>query len=44
MLVFASCLVMLFVINAVLSDIDVDDDDDGAGGGMLTPVYAPTSS
>ncbi len=44
MLVFASCLVMLFVINAVLSDIDVDDDNDGPGGGMLTPVYAPTSS
>ena len=44
MLVLASCLVMLFVINAVLSDIDVDDDNDGPGGGMLTPVYAPTSS
>lgn len=44
MLVFASILVMLFVINAVLSDIDVDDDNDGPGGGMLTPVYAPTSS
>ncbi len=44
MLVLASCLVMLFVINAVLSDIDVDDDNDGPGGGMMTPVYIPSSS
>ena len=44
MLVFASGLIILFIINAVLSDIDVDDDNDGPGGGMLTPVYAPTSS
>jgi len=39
MLVFASSLVMLFVINAVLSDIGVDDDNDGPGGGLMTPVY-----
>ena len=38
MLIFASGLVMLFVINAVLSDIDVDDDDH-FDGGMMTPVY-----
>ena len=44
MLVFASCLVMLFVINAVLSDIDVDDDNDGPGGGLMQPVYAPSPS
>ena len=41
MLIFASGLVMLFVINAVLSDIDVDDDDQG-GGGMMIPAMAPT--
>jgi hypothetical protein len=41
MLVFASSLVILFVINAVLSDIDVDDDNDGPGGGMMVPVYNP---
>jgi hypothetical protein len=44
MLIFASGLVMLFVINAVLSDIDVDDDNDGPGGGLMTPVYAPSPS
>ena len=44
MLVLASGLVILFIINAVLSDIDVDDDNDGPGGGMLTPVYAPTQN
>ena len=38
MLVFASGLVMLFVINAILSDIDVDDDNDGPGGGMMVPA------
>ena len=37
MLVFASGLVILFIINAVLSDIDVDDDDD-FGGGMMVPA------
>ena len=44
MLVLASSLVILFIINAILSDIDVDDDDQG-GGGMMTPVYqtSPTS-
>ena len=36
MLVLASSLVMLFVINAILSDIDVDDDDQG--GGMMVPI------
>ena len=41
MLVFASGLVILFIINAVLSDIDVDDDD-GPGGGLMQPVYAPS--
>jgi hypothetical protein len=41
MLVFASGLVMLFVINAVLSDIDVDDDNDGPGGGMMIPATNP---
>lgn len=35
---------MIFVINAVLSDIDVDDDNDGPGGGMMTPVYIPSSA
>ena len=40
MLIFASCLVMLFVINAVLSDIDVDDDDH-FDGGMLIPAQNP---
>ena len=40
MLVFASGLVILFIINAVLSDIDVDDDDQG-GGGMMIPATAP---
>ena len=44
MLVFASGLVMLFVINAVLSDIDVDDDNDGPGGGLMQPVYALSPS
>jgi len=44
MLVFASSLIMLFVINAVLSDIDVDDDNDGPGGGLMQPVYAPSPS
>lgn len=39
MLVLASALVMLFIINAVLSD--VDDDNDGPGGGILTPVDIP---
>ena len=39
MLVFASGLIMLFVINAVLSDIDVDDDNDGPGGGMMIPTH-----
>jgi hypothetical protein len=29
---------MLFVINAFLSDIDVDDDNDGPGGGMMIPT------
>lgn len=38
MLVLASSLVMLFVINAILSDIDVDDDNDGPGGGMAIPI------
>jgi hypothetical protein len=42
MLAFASGLIILFIINAVLSDIDVDDDNDGPGGGFMTPVYAPT--
>jgi hypothetical protein len=37
MLVFASSLIMLFVINAVLSDIDVDDDDH-FDGGVLIPA------
>jgi len=37
MLIFASGLVILFIINAVLSDIDVDDDDQG-GGGMMVPA------
>ena len=37
MLIFASGLVLLFVINAVLSDIDIDDDDQG-GGGMMIPA------
>ena len=41
MLVFASGLVMLFVINAVLSYIDVDDDNDGPGGGMMIPATNP---
>jgi len=40
MLVFASGLVILFIINAVLSDIDVDDDDD-FGGGMMIPATNP---
>ena len=44
MLVFASGLIMLFVINAVLSDIDVDDYNDGPGGGLMQPVYAPSPS
>jgi hypothetical protein len=44
MLVFASGLVMLFVINVVLSDIDVDDDNDGPDGGMMQPVYVPSPS
>ena len=39
MLIFASGLVLLFIINAVLSDIDIDDDDQG-GGGMLVPATA----
>ena len=38
MLVFASGLIILFVINAVLSDIDVDDND-GPGGGLMIPVF-----
>ena len=42
MLAFASGLIILFIINAVLSDIDVDDDNDAPGGGFMTPVYAPT--
>ena len=42
MLVFASGLIILFVINAILSDIDVDDDNDGPGGGMMVPVYNPS--
>ncbi len=42
MLVFASGLIILFVINSVLSDIDVDDDNDGPGGGMMVPVYNPS--
>ena len=42
MLVFASGLIMLFVINVVLSDIDVDDDNDGPGGGLMQPVYSPS--
>jgi hypothetical protein len=43
MLVFASGLVLLFVINAVLSDIDIDDDDQGGGGGgMMQPISVPT--
>jgi len=37
---FASGLVLLFIINAVLSDIDIDDDDQG-GGGMMVPVTNP---
>ena len=41
MLVLASGLVILFIINAVLSDIDVDDDNDGPGGGMLIPAQNP---
>jgi|TARA_B100001094_G_scaffold185686_1_gene179874 hypothetical protein len=40
MLMFASGLVLLFIINAVLSDIDIDDDDQG-GGGMMVPVTNP---
>ncbi len=40
MLVFASGLIILFIINAVLSDIDVDDDDD-FGGGMMVPATNP---
>lgn len=40
MLIFASGLVLLFIINAVLSDIDIDDDDQG-GGGMMIPVTNP---
>ena len=40
MLIFASGLVLLFIINAVLSDIDIDDDDQG-GGGMMIPATAP---
>jgi len=42
MLVFASGLVILFVINAILSDIDVDDDNDGPGGGLMQPVAVPS--
>ena len=40
MLAFASGLIILFIINAVLSDIDVDDDDD-FGGGMMVPATNP---
>ena len=40
MLIFASGLVLLFIINAVLSDIDIDDDDQG-GCGMMVPVTNP---
>ncbi len=42
MLVLASGLVLLFIINAVLSDIDIDDDNDGPGGGLMQPVAVPT--
>lgn len=38
----ASGLVLLFIINAVLSDIDIDDDNDGPGGGMMIPASIPT--
>ena len=41
MLIFASGLVLLFIINAVLSDIDIDDDDQG-GGGMMIPASIPS--
>ena len=41
MLIFASGLVLLFIINAVLSDIDIDDDDQGDGG-MMVPASIPT--
>ena len=41
MLIFASGLVLLFIINAVLSDIDIDDDDD-MGPGMMVPASIPT--
>jgi len=41
MLILASGLVLLFIINAVLSDIDIDDDDQG-GGGMMVPASIPT--
>ena len=43
MLVFASVLILLFVINAALNDIDVDDDDQGGDGGMMVPATYPAS-
>ena len=42
MLIFASGLVLLFIINAVLSDGDADDDGP-PDGGMMTPIMVPTN-
>ena len=43
MLVFASGMIMGFILWS-LSQENIDDDNDGPDGGMMQPVYAPSPS
>jgi len=42
MLIISASLIGGFIFAALLSE-DVSDDDDGPDGGLMTPVYQPTS-
>ena len=43
MLLIATSMLGGFLFAALLTE-DVDDDDNGPDGGLMSPVYAPSSS
>ena len=42
-LVIAASMIGGFIFAALLTDRDVSDDDDDMSGGMMQPVYNPTT-